>query len=463
MDHSIYTPGAGHSPPVLAGRDELLRNWRLMLNDAASEGRVRAQDVILAGPRGIGKTAIVTAFGEIAKAQGFEVVNLQAVTGHASLVDALLHRARRRIADGAGPWQRAKQAFEWLGGVSLTVAGVGAEISARDRTDPGDLPDPGDLAQALATLAAEVRRDAPHGGLLITIDELQVAAGPDLALFAAALQRLNVDHPDAAVVFAGTGLPFTSETLRKAGVTHPDRLFDLRSIPLTLPPDDARYAVVEPARRVGVSWEPQAASLIIQASNCYPAHLQLFAHAAWRKAVGPRQITQADVEAAIPEVAEEIERRSLGPRWDRIADREMEMLAALALHGGRTSSASLAATLGRTQKDLSWIRDELIVEGDVYAPRRGELAMAVPLFGQYILAHYEHARGHATTPLLSIDQMRANAQAPSTDQGVIAPSSSARPQLAPRPAATPDSDPPTADRDFWARSVRPPDPRGLDR
>ena len=130
---------------------------------------MRAQDVILAGPRGVGKTAAMTAFGEIATEQGFEVVNLQAVAGHASLVDALLHRARRRIDEEAGPWQRATQAFEWLGGVSFSVAGTGAGISTRDRHDQ-PRPDPGDLAQALAALAQEVRRDAPHGGLVVAID-----------------------------------------------------------------------------------------------------------------------------------------------------------------------------------------------------------------------------------------------------------------------------------------------------
>jgi len=244
----------------------------------------------------------------------------------------------------------------------------------------------------------------------VAIDELQVAAGADLALFAAALQRLNVDHREAAVVFVATGLPYTPEALRKAGVTHPDRLFDLRTIPLTLDPADARFAIVEPARLVGVTWDAEAASLIAEVSNGYPAHLQVFAHATWTAARGPGEITLGDARAAIPEAASEIERRSLGPRWDRMADRQMELLAALALHGGRTSSAALARTLGRSQKELSWIREALIEEGDVYAPKRGELAMAVPLFGRYVLEHYERARQDSTTALLSLDQLRDNAQ-----------------------------------------------------
>lgn len=408
MEGSVYTPGAGHSPPVLAGRDDLLRDWHLVLNGVAAVGRVRAQDMVLAGPRGVGKTATLTAFAGLANDQGYEVVGLQAVTGQAGLVEALLQRARTRIADQAGPWKRARHAFERIGGVSLSVAGVGTGVAIRQAGAAVPMTDAGNLAAALATLAAEVRRDAPAGGLLVTIDELQVASPADLALLAATLHRLNVDHPGAAVAFAGTGLPHTPETLRQAGVTHPDRLFALEPIPLTLAADDATYAVVEAARQVGVLWEPSAAEAISTVSNGYPAHLQLFAHAAWTEAPGPNRITVADVEAAIPKVAKLIEQRTLGPRWDRIHDRQMEFLAALALLGGRTSTAKVATALGRSTKDLSWIRDALIAEGDIYAPKRGQIAMAVPLLTRYVLTHYEQSRPDAATPLLGLEDMRRN-------------------------------------------------------
>ena len=445
MEGSPYTPGAGHIPPVLAGRDGLLRDWHLVLNDIVAAGRVRAQDMILAGPRGVGKTVTVSAFADLARQQGFEVVNLQAVSGHAGLVEALLQRARTRLAEEAGAWQRARAAFERIGGVNLSTAGIGAGISTtrRDPAPPG--LDAGTLATALATLAAEVRNDAPHGGLLVTVDELQVASGPDLALLAATLHRLNVDHPRAAVLFAATGLPYTPDALRKAGVTHPDRLFVLEPIPLTLAHDDARYAVVEPARRAGVAWTPEAAIAVVEASNGYPAHLQLFAHTIWTTAPGPDQITAADVEAALPQIADLLERRTLGPRWDRISDRQMEYLAALALHGGRASTAAIARTLGRSQQELSWLREELIEEGDIYVPKRGQLAMAVPLFNRYVLSHYERTRPESATPLLSLQQMLANADlarsAADSDQGLLPPSPDRQPPQLPRATteATPDS------------------------
>ena len=164
MEPSIYTPGAGHRPPVLAGRDALIQAWRLMLNDVAVRGRVGARDVVLAGPRGIGKTAALLAFGDICGQNRYEVVNLQPAAGNAGLVDSLLSEARERIDGGSGAWERAKRAFERIGAFNVNVAGFGAGMTTRDRTDATPPVSAGSLARALAELAQEVRREHPAAG-----------------------------------------------------------------------------------------------------------------------------------------------------------------------------------------------------------------------------------------------------------------------------------------------------------
>ena len=413
METSIYTPGAGHRPPVLAGRDTLMQSWRLMLNDVAVRGRVVARDIVLAGPRGIGKTAALLAFGDICRSSHYEVVNLQAAAGNASLVESLLSEAREQIDVDAGTWQRAKRAFERIGGVDIPVAGFGAGMSTRDHRQAPPPVSPGSLARALADLADEVRRDHPSAGVLITIDEMQVAPAADLALLAAALQRLNADYPQAIVLFAGSGLPHMPEVLRGAGVTHPDRLFDIRQLPLTLSCEDARFAIVEPARTHDVRWEPAAADLIVQATNGYPAHLQLFADHAWRLAdASAHTITLADAESALSAAGAELEEHTLGPWLERLTDRQAELLTAIALHGGTATTADLTATLQRSSSTTySRTRDELITAGDIYALRRGELALTVPLSGPYLAAHYEELRGRASVPVLALDEMRSVAEA----------------------------------------------------
>ena len=90
----------------------------------------------------------------------------------------------------------------------------------------------------------------------------------------------------------------------------------------------------------------------------------------------------------------------------------MEFMAALALHEGRVPISRIAATLGQELAEMSWLREELIHEGDIYAPRRGQIAMAVPLFADYVLTRHEEARKDSTMQLLTLDQMRATAGLP---------------------------------------------------
>ena len=89
-------------------------------------------------------------------------------------------------------------------------------------------------------------------------------------------------------------------------------------------------------------------------------------------------------------------------------DRQMEYIVALALHGGSSTTGTIARTLGRTVQELSKVREALIREGDLYSVQRGHIALAVLIFGSYGLAEYEHARADAVLELMSLDEMRRN-------------------------------------------------------
>jgi hypothetical protein len=142
-------------------------------------------------------------------------------------------------------------------------------------------------------------------------------------------------------------------------------------------------------------------------------YFKLFADHAWRLADSTSHtITAHDAQDALRNAAAEVEERTLGPRLERLTDRQAELLVAIAVHGGAARTAELTVTLARPSSTAySRTRDELITEGDIYAPRRGELALTVPLFAQYLLANYEHVRGRAAVPLLSLGEMQRNVEA----------------------------------------------------
>src|SRR5690348_9894566 len=125
MLNSPYTPGAGHTPPVLAGREFLESEWQTMLSDVGGAGRHRARDTILRGPRGVGKTVLLSRFQQIAHDQGYDTITLQAAAGVGGIVDGILAEAEHRLSQQRPAWQRAKDALQRLGAVNITAAGFG--------------------------------------------------------------------------------------------------------------------------------------------------------------------------------------------------------------------------------------------------------------------------------------------------------------------------------------------------
>ncbi len=270
------------------------------------------------------------------------------------------------------------------------------------------------LSQALSDLAREIQKEVPSGGLLITLDEMQVAAHADLSLLAGTLHLLN--GTPSPILFAGTGLPHTRNVLDAARVTHADRLFDLHQLPLRLSREHALYAIIEPARRLDIFWEPEAAEMVAERSGYYPAHIQLLADRIWEQATGPA-ITAAHVAAGLRRAAADLDRRSFGPNFDRLAPRQVEFLSALALQGSSAPMAGVAAVLGQSRQSLSVTREALITRGDIYMPKRGEIALALPLFAEYLLARYEDHRAAASIEMPALAVMRSNLQQARQDGG----------------------------------------------
>lgn len=384
-----------------------------MLSDVMRAGRKRAQDTILRGPRGVGKTVLLSRFEELARQQGFDTINLQAASGWTGVIQGILERSEDHLREQQPAWHRAKSALERLGTISLSTITVGATIGLHPTRGQNRTIDPGTLAHSLATLANEISTENSKGGLLITLDEMQMADAADLSLLAAALHRLNVEHPTAPVLFAASALPNINDALRDAGVTHPDRLFIVEPLPVELAAPDARYAISEPARRLSITWADPAVDAILETTHQYPAHLQLFADRTWKRAAGPTEITLGDARVGIADAQAHVEIQTLEPRWLRATDRQTELLAALAAITSATTDTprdyattnQISTVLARAVNEWSATRVELINEGDIYAPRRGRLAFTIPTYAAYILENYEPRRLEAHLHLTPLTQI----------------------------------------------------------
>lgn len=416
MQPQVYTPGAGHRPgPSLPGRAQLRARWAERLTQADLEGRRRSADLVLTGLRGVGKTVLIGQFIDDAADARFSSVAIQATRGHGLLPELTSALETASESHPEGFWRRAAGILGRISGVS--VAGVGVDWEATTPTPPVIGHSSGQLAGALAELAEAIRRhNDGRGGLVIAVDEIQAAPAVDLETLGAALHQLNTQHSGAPVVFVAAGLPNTHDTMlgsdpNRPLITHPERLFNFEELPIHLDEAAVATALLEPAREAGATWTAEAVTAMYELTKGYPAHLQVCAAATWEQAVGPT-VTPADVQAALPAAAAEIERQFLAPRWNRLSDRQQEYLTALAVCGGTATARQMSMVLERRGGDLSVFRAALIERGEIYAPRSGVVTLTMPLMADYAPTVYPDARDASELhdALLPLERLTSNAQ-----------------------------------------------------
>lgn len=76
-----FKPTAGMNPPELIGRDMVLGDFR----DALDNGPGAPDRLMrISGVRGVGKTVLLNALGDVARSRGFQVVDVAAMLGSAT-------------------------------------------------------------------------------------------------------------------------------------------------------------------------------------------------------------------------------------------------------------------------------------------------------------------------------------------------------------------------------------------
>ena len=186
-------------------------------------------------------------------------------------------------------------------------------------------------------------------------------------------------HP---VTLLGAGLP---QILGLAGnsKSYAERLFRYPEIG-ALSEEDAKKAIVNPARIEEVVFENDAVKMILDTTERYPYFLQQWAYECWNVAPGPR-ITPEIVLQASNLAIRELDQSFFKVRFDRCTPSEKKYMRALADFGsGKHRSGDIAEKLGLKVTSVAPTRSALIKKGMIYSPSHGDTAFTVPLFDQYM-------------------------------------------------------------------------------
>jgi hypothetical protein len=392
-----YAPGAGQRPPELAGRDDQLDAFDVVLERVA-RGRPE-RSVVLTGLRGVGKTVLLNALRSAAVRARWGTGKLEARPEQTLRrpLAAALHVAVRELGHPAG--DQVDHVLGVIKGFAQREAGAGAKL--RDKWNPGidaavvvGRADSGDIEIDLVELLTDVGGLAADvgRGVGVFIDEMQDLGPDDVSALCAACHEIS--QSGLPVIVVGAGLPHLPAVL-SASKSYSERLFRYQRID-RLGRSEADRALVAPASDEDASFTPEALEAMYAATAGYPYFIQAYGKVAWD--VAPRSpITADDVAVAAPEAEAELGVGFFGSRYERATPAEREYLRAMAdaalaaVDAGEdvdeiesVPTSEVARILGKKPQSLSPARDALLKKGLIYSGERGRIAFTVPHFGRYL-------------------------------------------------------------------------------
>lgn len=393
-----YAPGAGQRPPELAGRDDQLTAFGVVL-ERVSKGRPE-RSIVLTGLRGVGKTVLLNALRSAAVRKRWGTGKLEARPdqGLRRPLSTALHQAVRELGH-----PQPDETDHVLGVIrSFAQRDAGPNAKLREQWNPGiDAPpvrgraDSGDIEIDLVELFTDVGGLAQDvgKGVAIFIDEMQDLGPEDISALCAACHEMSQSR--LPVIVVGAGLPHLPAVL-SASKSYSERLFSYQRID-RLSREAADLALAAPAEDEDAFYTVDALTKLYVATGGYPYFIQAYGKAVWDRApVSP--ITAEDVAVASPEAEAELAVGFFGSRFERATPGEREYLRAMADAAvaiaergdeevddiGSVPTADVAAVLGKKPQSLSPARDALLKKGLIYSGERGRIAFTVPHFGKYL-------------------------------------------------------------------------------
>ena len=339
-----FRPGTGATPPYLAGRETEQAVFRELLAELVA-GTPPGTQVVLCGPRGNGKTALLDWLQrEAASLPGVATTVLRP----AEAPDAV------RLAELLTPkswWERLKRgkltvgSFSWTPGFASDPS-VGEILAMRTRTSPLVL-----LVDEAHTLGIDV------GRVLLN-----------------AAQEAGRKH-SFLLVLAGT--PHLEAHLNSMGVSFWDRARQLRIG--RLDEEATAEAFRRPFEAEGFRVSGEVLAALVRESQRYPFFVQLLGNAVWQNAVSlsadAREVTRSALNAGCTDFArtkgefyarrfEELAVRQLLPVGRSIADAfrgrpvltrtELEDAIGAGLHDPAGAAGEMNRALG-TLRDLGFV------------------------------------------------------------------------------------------------------------
>lgn len=356
-----FKPTAGARPPLLVGRAGALDSFLEGLSDGPGAPGLLT---IFTGPRGVGKTVMLTAAEDAAREAGWVVISETATTGLMPRVQETMRGALEELGDGP-PGRRL---------TAVTAAGFGLTTALPPERQIAWR----ELATNLLTILA-----TKETGLLITVDEIHAVDRRELAELASIVQHLIREDLPIALVMAG--IPKAVSDLLNEDVStflrRADRI-DLRDVPIR----DVREALAHTFEETSVQISAEQLDGAAEATGGYPFLIQLVGYHVWRRAVDG-VVTDESLAAGVDAARRRLGATVLQAALADLSHVDRTFLLKMAEDDGPSRLGDVAARLGESTKYAGVYRRRLLDAGVVVDAGRGLLDFAVPHLRLYLREH----------------------------------------------------------------------------
>lgn len=355
-----FTPSFGKVPAVLAGRDALIQEMEQALVNGGGDPNLCS---LFSGPRGVGKTVLLSYLASRSGGLGWISAN---VTARPGMLEDIIERATEAADEFVERKSRAR-----LSSVNIPAL-FGASWEYLD-------PESGNWRTRMNKLLNTL---SEHDiGLLITIDEID----PDLSElidFAAVYQHFVREDRKVALFMAG--LPGNvSSLLSDKSVSFLRRAaqHQLGRIPDHDVRDGLRATIEDSGKRA----EEGALDILVDAIDGFAYMMQLVGFRTWNIAGETETIDEKAAERGVSLASGDFINGVVKKTCQELSDGDIAFLEAMLDDEGQPSAmGDIASRMGKTANYVRVYRTRLLEQGVISVPKRGYVQFDMPMLYGYL-------------------------------------------------------------------------------
>jgi len=358
MKRNPFTPVFGSEPLFLAGREEIVYEVLSGLENGPGDPN---RSTIIIGPRGSGKTVLLSKIAGEAQQIAWISANVTAIEG---MLDGIVEQAIRNGA--AFLPQKATAKLVGLGAFGISV-----------RTDPVQQPQKSWRMQMTEILEV---LDEHNVGLLITVDEID-ARFKEMAVLVSTYQHFVREKRNVALLMAG--LPgkvlqmFSDESISFVRKAFQHRL---EKVPL----EDVKSTMKKTIEVSQRSIDAKALEAAASFTDGFPFLIQLVGYHIWKQNPETKKISVADVEEGLKSSEEAMDRMILETTMLELSDLDAAFLKAMAQDDAASLMSDIVRRMGVPSAKAGQYRLRLINQGVIEPYGRGRVQFSLPLLKGYI-------------------------------------------------------------------------------